>query len=101
VRFPYSDLTQSKLRPAVVLANAGQGDLMLCQITSNPYADRQAVEISDASFASGTLRRLSYARPGKIFTASETLLVRQVGRLKPAAHAVVVEAVISLLRSGL
>ena len=36
VRFPFSDLTSSKLRPAVVLADAGKGDFILCQITSNP-----------------------------------------------------------------
>ena len=36
VRFPFSDLTRSKLRPAVVLAEAGRGDWLLCQITSNP-----------------------------------------------------------------
>ena len=26
VRFPFSDLSQTKLRPAVVLADAGRGD---------------------------------------------------------------------------
>ena len=36
--FPFSDLTASKLRPALVLANSGKGDWVLCQITSNPYA---------------------------------------------------------------
>jgi len=29
VPFPFSDLSQSKLRPAVVLADAGQGDWIL------------------------------------------------------------------------
>jgi hypothetical protein len=38
VPFPFSDLSQSKLRPAVVVANAGRGDWVLCQITSNRYA---------------------------------------------------------------
>lgn len=50
VRFPFSDLSSSKLRPAVVLANAGRGDFILCQITSNPYADPQAIELTEASF---------------------------------------------------
>ena len=36
VPFPFSDLSQSKLRPAVVLADAGRGDWVLCQVTSNP-----------------------------------------------------------------
>ncbi len=46
VPFPFSDLSNSKLRPAVVLADAGRGDFALCQITSNPYADSRSVEIS-------------------------------------------------------
>jgi mRNA interferase MazF len=36
VRFPFSDLSHAKLRPTVVLAHAGRGDWILCQITSNP-----------------------------------------------------------------
>ena len=74
VRFPFSDLSQSKLRPAVVLAHAGRGDHILCQITSNPYGDAGAVELGPAAFASGSLRVVSYARPGKRFTASHDLV---------------------------
>ncbi|MGB7413631.1 MAG: hypothetical protein WA902_05430 [Thermosynechococcaceae cyanobacterium] len=32
IPFPFSDLSDSKLRPAVVLAAAGKGDWVLCQI---------------------------------------------------------------------
>lgn len=98
VRFPFSDLTSSKLRPAVVLAAAGRSDHILCQVTSNPYADPKAIRLDDASFASGSLRRVSYARPGKLFTADETLIARQAGRLTETAQLEVVDAVISLLR---
>lgn len=31
VPFPFSDLSQAKVRPAVVLGDAGRGDLVLCQ----------------------------------------------------------------------
>ena len=34
VRFPFSDLSQTKLRPAVVLADAGRGDWILFQVTT-------------------------------------------------------------------
>ncbi len=37
--FPFSDLSESKVRPAVVLARANKSDWILCQITSNPYGD--------------------------------------------------------------
>lgn len=56
VPFPFSDLSQAKLRPAVVLADAGRGDLILCQVTSNPYGDPRAVPLVEASFARGSLR---------------------------------------------
>jgi mRNA interferase MazF len=36
VQFPFSDFSATKLRPAVVLADAGRGDWVLCQVTSNP-----------------------------------------------------------------
>jgi len=100
VPFPFSDLTQSKLRPAVVLANAGRGDFILCQVTSNSYADGKAVELARGDFASGSLHRASYARPGKLFTASATLIVSSVGMLHKPVHARVVESVIEVLRQG-
>ena len=34
IPFPFSDLSQSKLRPAIVLADVGKGDWVLCQVTS-------------------------------------------------------------------
>ena len=98
VPFPFSDLSQSKLRPAVVLAAAGRDDYILCQVTSNPYADPLAVELTQASFASGSLQRTSYARPGKLFTAHASLIRAQVGTLEASAFGAVVERVIQLLQ---
>ena len=89
---------QTKLRPAVVLANAGRGDQILAQITSKPYGDAGAVEVDDAAFASGSLRVVSYARPGKLFTASQDLVTRQLGVLTPDAFKRIVDAVVGLLR---
>ena len=53
VPFPFSDLSQSKRRPAVVLANAERGDWIPCQITSKSYADARAVELTDDDFEFG------------------------------------------------
>ena len=75
VRFPFSDLSQTKLRPAILLAGAGRGDWILCQVTSNPYGDSRAIKLEDVSFASGSLRVTSHARPGKLFTANRDLIV--------------------------
>ena len=56
VLFPFSDLSQAKLRPAVILAEVGRDDWILCQVTSKPYGDRRAITLTDANFASGSKR---------------------------------------------
>ncbi len=84
VRFPFSDLTDSKLRPALVLADAGRDDWVLCQITSQSYADANAISISDSDFANGSLIKVSYARPAKLFTANSTIITKIVGELRSA-----------------
>lgn len=84
VPFPFSDLSQAKLRPAIVLASVGRGDL-LCQVTSNAYGDDRAIPIASNDFADGELRVASFARPGKLFTAHETLIRMKAGQLTPGA----------------
>ena len=100
VPFPFSDLTRSKLRPAICLAAAGRDDWIFCQVTSNPYGDRRAITITPAHFSEGGLPLTSYARPGKLFTGNRDLVVRQVGTLKPEATTLAIEAVVELLRGG-
>ena len=100
VPFPFSDLSQAKLRPAIVLADAGRGDWILCQVTSNPYGDPRAVHLTLLSFSSGSLRADSYARPGKLFTASRDLMVAQVAVLTAAALQQVVDAVVAIVRGS-
>src|SRR5437899_9819819 len=85
VPFPFSDLSQSKVRPAVCLAGAGRRDWILCQVTSSRYGDPLAVPFDNSDFAGGGLKIASYARPGKLFTANETLLAASVGKLNGAA----------------
>ena len=55
VPFLFSDLPHSKIRPAVVVANAGRGDWILCQVTSKPYADTRSIALDDSDFLSGSL----------------------------------------------
>ena len=82
VFFPFSDLSDSKLRPALVLAESSRKDWILCQITSNPYGDPHSIPISENDFQSGNLHRNSFVRPRKLFTASESVISRKMGQLK-------------------
>lgn len=97
VPFPFSDLSQAKVRPAVCLADAGRGDWVLCQITSSPYGDPAAIPLDAPDFASGGLLIASFARPGKLFTAHAGLMVRSVGVLTAPALTRVLAAVVAVL----
>lgn len=98
--FPFSDLSQSKFRPALLLADAGRGDWIACQITSNPYADPRAIEFASSAFRLGGLQRTSYARPTKLFTANEKLFSYSPGTLHPENLSAVRESLVTLLRTA-
>ncbi len=100
VHFPFSDLTASKLRPAVVLAEAGRGDWILCQITSKSYGDEKAITLEASDFARGSLRQTSHVRPGKLFTAHGSLITNQVGELQPGKFSAVRDAVVRMIQKG-
>jgi mRNA interferase MazF len=101
VPFPFTDLSAAKLRPAVVLAQAGKDDWILCQVTSNPYGDLAAIALTASGFRSGSLRTQSFARPGKLFTAHTRLMLQEIAVLGDDDARAVLRAVISLLSAGI
>ena len=98
VAFPFSDLSGTKLRPAVVLAGAERGDWILCQITSNPHSDPQAVKLTPVRLKVGELAEISFARPTKLFTAHESLMTKRIAILGDEAFKEILLATISALQ---
>jgi len=86
------------LRPAIVLAFAGQEDWILCQVTSNPYSDSNAIKIDDSCFASGSLRHVSFVRPGKLFTANTSLMKTEAGHLNFVTLQSVLDGVTAIIK---
>ena len=100
VHFPFFDLTASKLRPAVVLAEAGRGDWILCQITSKSYGDLHGIQLAATDFEKGSLRLTSFARPGKLFTAHANLVSETIGNLCPEKFSFIRDAVVKMILKG-
>ena len=96
--FPFSDLSQTKRRPALVVAEAGGDELLLCQITSQTIRDRHAVAVDVADFRSGSLNKQSNVRPNRIFTADAGIMAYSAGRLNDAKTNEVIEKLVTLLR---
>ena len=96
-KFPYSNLTKAEVRPTVVLAHAGGEDWVLGQLTRNPSGDSLAIELTNDSVDQGHLRSVSYFRPAKLFTASESLMVERVAILKPEVFNRLFDATMDIL----
>jgi mRNA interferase MazF len=99
VPFPFSDLSQAKRRPALVVANLKGDDLILCQITSKEKHDDYAVELLESDFQNGGLKRPSNVRPNRLFTAHRRLVLYRAGRISPASMNRVTDTIIRLLRA--
>ena len=99
--FPLSDLSNTKLRPALVLADAQRGDWLLCQLTSKPYTDPGAIQITNVDLQRGRLDAISFARPLKLFTANESLMVKRVAILNDTTFKAVLTALIQLLQQNM
>lgn len=81
IQFPFSDLSGSKKRPALIVADWGSDDVILAQITSVAYKDSYAIDLNDKDFLNGSLKRESYIRPNKLFTADKSTFLRNIGTL--------------------
>ena len=98
IPFPFSNLTQAKRRPALVIAGLEGDDLILCQITSQRVKDRYAIQISDNDFETGSLKQPSNVRPNRIFTAGSNLVLYRVGSLKREKLNEVIEKLVEIIR---
>ena len=79
--FPYTDLTGSKIRPAVALADVGMGDWLLCEITSRRHSRPGDIPVTPQDMQFGRLPRHSWARVGRIHAINSSLFRRTFGRL--------------------
>ena len=98
--FPFSDLSSSKRRPALVLARASETDLIMAQITSQSFSDTCAVKIDSSCFENGGLSVPSNIRTNKLFTAEKGIILYKAGTLAPEKSKEAVNAVIKLLSQG-
>ena len=75
--FLFSDLIGKKLRPCYIVGISEFDDIILCQITSQPYQSKRAVSLLVTDFKKGTIVSDSYIRPDKLATL-DIKLVKQV-----------------------
>lgn len=99
VPFPFSDLTQAKRRPALIIADLEGDDYVLCQITSKQVSDRYSVPVEDNDFKEGSLKQSSNVRPNRIFTADQNIILYRIGHLKPDKFDEVIKKIVAILQT--
>ena len=84
VRFPFTDLTTAKVRPAVVLAIRGD-DLTIVGIFSNPPQPSQRTWVvlssQDPIFSGTGLKTTSVIKAERIAVIEKSVVVRKLGSL--------------------
>ncbi len=99
VPFPFSDLSSSKKRPALVVANLTRNDIILIQITSEARTDEYAIVLKNEDFKNGSLNQISMIRPNKLFTADNSIISYKIGSIKENKMKVVEEKLIKIFKS--
>jgi len=97
--FPFSDLSASKRRPALVIAPLQGVDVILCMITSRAVKDSNAIPLTHSDFISGSLSQQSNVRPNRLFTADSRIILRSVGKLSDDKMKEVVDAIVKIIRA--
>ena len=98
INFPFSDLTQTKKRPAIIIARAEGNDLIMCQITTRET--NNSIEITPPDFVLGRLSTESFVRFDKIFTLEEKNISYNIGRLKKQKFIEIKEKLCKLIMNG-
>ncbi len=99
VPFPFSDLSHTKRRPALVVEELEGGDRILCQITSQAIHDKYSIVLDGPDFESGELKRESHIRPNRLFTADERLILYCAGHLRLEKFEEVISRIIEILKA--
>ena len=98
VSFPFSDLTQTKRRPALVIAALAGDDLVLCQITSQARTDEYSIRLESVDFVAGGLNQSSRIRPNRLFTADSGIIVYRAGHISQVKLDEAVDKLVAILR---
>ena len=104
VPFPFSDLSGQKVRPVLILSNDAynqqSADVVVCGLTTNlspaPYSI--IIEVTDVE-QPGTLRHKSKVKADAIASLEQSILIKQIARLKLPVFRQVIAEIEELIKS--
>ncbi len=85
IPIPFTDLSSQKRRPVIVVSNDAYNrktmDIVVVAMTSNPVAADYSFTITSSNLEQGRLNRPGKVRVDKIYTLSQSIVVKTFGRV--------------------
>ncbi|MBI2580213.1 type II toxin-antitoxin system PemK/MazF family toxin [Candidatus Woesearchaeota archaeon] len=104
VRFPYSNLEDSKVRPALIVSNdeynRANNDIIACSVTSNLSLKTPGIIINREDLISGTLPLRSRIRADKIMHLDKGLVIKPFGKIRDSMFDALVREIVKLFSRG-
>ena len=88
IPIPFTDLSSNKRRPVIVISNDAHNrktsDIVVVAMTSNLAALDYGFNITSSDLSNGTLNRPGKVRVDRIYTLSQSIVVKTFGQVNPA-----------------
>lgn len=97
VDFPFSDLTKTKKRPALVINSLEGENVMLCQITTKRRNIQKYEILLPKESCVGDIRFNSFIYVDMIFTLHKSLIYRKIGEVNSIKTKEMINQKISLI----
>lgn len=102
VKFPFSDYSNGKRRPAVIIKSKDDEDFTICPITSSTLRDDYSIDINNESYFpynNKTLRTDCSVKCNFLSTINKNIIEYKVGKLKSEIFNNIKNKVIDYIKS--
>jgi len=97
--FPYTNLTDKKIRPCLVISNEMNQDIILCQITSQQIKrDEFSIELKQNETKQGSLKINSYIRVNMIFIADKSIIIKKICQVPDKIYTLVTSTINNMIK---
>ena len=97
IEFPYTDLSSSKFRPALIISNVLGVNYIFMQISSNVKKSNFRIHIENSDFIQGKLYLPSCAHIDILFTGEKTIINKKYGHINSNKLNQIINSLKSLL----
>lgn len=102
VPFPYSDLSNTKRRPVLIISNDDYNkrfhDVVVCVITSNQFKDAYSLPLENDDLEIGVLPESSVVKTHKLFTIHQSKIIKKFSVVKTEYFEQVADKIKSLIK---